>query len=111
MCPNAYIGKVDNRDRVLCRKQNDKICPFVRWCNNANCWKPLQSQKICRLRTEYKIPDGAFEVRFEKKGELYIETNDSVVVLKNPFEFIPKYVTLVKKDNDYIIDKNNGFGK
>ena len=111
MCPDSYIGEVENRDRVLCKKQNGKICPFVRWCNNANCWKPLQSQEICSLRTEYKIPDGSFKVRFEKKGELYIETNESVVVLKNPFNFVPKYVALIQENDGYIINTKSGFSK
>ena len=56
MCPDSYIGKVDNRDRILCKRQNDNICPFVRWCNVSDCWKPLPSQDTCRLKSEYIVP-------------------------------------------------------
>lgn len=111
MCPDSYIAKVENRDRVMCKKQENKICPFVRWCNNSECWKPLDSQENCRLRSKFEIPQGASRVRFEKKGNLYIEVENSVIVLKNPFTFVPKYVTLYKSKDKYIINKSKGYGE
>lgn len=112
MCPDSYIGKVDNRDRILCKRQNGNICPFVRWCNVSDCWKPLPSQDTCRLKSEYTVPEKASRVRFEKKGELYIEVeNNMVITLKNPFDFVPKYITLYKTKNGYGINKNKGYGK
>ena len=42
------------------------------------------------------------KVLFEKRGKLYIETNDEigqVIALDNPFDEIPKAVKLIKRQN------------
>lgn len=110
ICPDSYRGKVGNREMVKCRKQGGNVCPFVYWCENAQDWKPIRNtQETCLLRTKINKPDNASVVRFIKKGKLYIEYKDGVVVLDNPFNFVPKYVTLIHKGEKFYIDKKKGF--
>lgn len=111
MCPDSYKDKVRNREMIKCRKQGGNICPFVYWCEKIQDWKPLRdTQETCMIRTRVEKPDNASIVRFEKKGQLYIEYDNGVIVLDNPFNFVPKYVTLIKgKNGTFYINKKKGY--
>lgn len=110
MCPDSYKEKVGDRDMIKCKRQDGNVCPYVYWCNKIEDWKPLRNtQDTCKLRTLVNIPDGSSKVRFEKKGKLYIDYNNEVIVLDNPFPFIPQYVTLIIKNGNFYINKKKGY--
>lgn len=111
MCSDSYREKVGSRDVIKCRRQDGNICPYVYWCNKIDDWRPLRdTQDTCKLRTNDDVPKSASVVRFEKKGKLYIENENSVIAIDNPFDFVPKYVTLMKgKNGVFYINKKKGF--
>lgn len=110
MCPDSYKEKVGARDMIKCKRQDGNICPFVYWCDKIEDWKPLRdTQDTCKLRRIENIPSNASKVRFEKKGKLYIDHNNQVVVIDNPFNFVPQYVTLIVKGNNFYINKKKGY--
>lgn len=108
MCGDAYKDTNNTaRGIIRCRKQNGEICPFVYWCTKIDDWRPLRNtQDTCKLRTGKEIPINGHKVRFEKKGKLYIEYNNGVIVLNNPFDYTPTYVELIIKGDKVYIKKN-----
>lgn len=45
------------------------------------------------------IPKNYYKVQFEKKNSLYIEVKNNIIILKNPFNYVPVYVKLSKDRN------------
>lgn len=80
------------------------------FCNKTMTWKESQSMpKSCPVKGKKKdIPKGYSVVAYERKGNLYIESNGFIHVVKSPYEQgkAPKYVKLCKnKQGNYYIDK------
>ena len=62
--------------------------------------------KQCKVALNQKVPKGYHKVAFERKGKLYIEVDNILVVLPNPFDNIPRYVKLYKnKSGEWHIRK------
>lgn len=120
MCPYAYYGKLENynRDIILCKKQDNKMCSFTRYCNKKNMMIPNDrfgyTMEDCKMRYEVEIPKGSSRVRktvsdskflyvdIEIKGNLYTHK------LKNPYPNgeIPDYVYVQEGLDGYeIVDK------
>ena len=54
---------------------------------------------VCKLRKPERsitLNKNEYKVRFEKDGELYIEMGDYVIQKKNPYDYIPEKVTMIK---------------
>lgn len=103
MC--EYCEKGSYYGFCTCVKSNN-ICPFMRRCNMEHKWLPIDAMNTCNLRlpeTEVVLKQGEYLVRFEKNGELYIEIDNYVVVKKNPFDYVPTKVELVRVDNEMYI--------
>ena len=49
------------------------------------------------------IPTNTNKVRFEKRGKLFIEVENFVIELDNPYDYIPQYVELIKQKGEYFI--------
>lgn len=43
------------------------------------------------------------KVRFEKDGNLYVEYKNTVLIFKNPFDYVPDGVELVRVENELYI--------
>ena len=60
--------------------------------------------EYCKIRKEsVVVPDGKNKVRFEKNGKLFVELEDSVITVDNPFDEVPQFVEIVAKNNEYYI--------
>lgn len=100
-CRYCTVGKYD--EFCTCKK-NGQICPFVRRCTRDRVWKPLDSMSKCTLRTEeVKVPKGMNRVRFELHGELYVEVDEFVYSIKNPYDYIPELVELTSINDTWYI--------
>lgn len=90
MC--KYVSLSDG----VCKVNNQK-CPFVYFCNKIQCYKPLRSMpEECKMTQQKEAPKGFHKVRFERRHKLYIEIEGNIVVLENPYEYIPSYVKTTK---------------
>lgn len=96
MCEDCIIG--DYEEYCKCKLSGD-ICPYVRRCTTNRVWLPLDSMPHCILEKEKNHGN----VRFEKKGYLYIDTVDGVVKVKNPFNFVPNNVKVIKNKGEWVI--------
>ena len=99
------------RNYIHCDITNER-CIMTRYCSVVNdiinidgymtkCNKYINKEESMTINKE--TPN---KVLFEKRGKLYIETNDEigqVVALDNPFDTVPKAVCLVLTDNNYYI--------
>lgn len=86
-------------DYCRCKKTGE-ICPFVRRCTNEMRWKPLNSMANCTYRLkEEKMNKNEYNVRFALKGKLFVEIDNYVKEIDNPFDIIPKKVELVWVDD------------
>ena len=100
-CPYCNIAPYNSY--CSCNKSNE-ICPFTRRCSTRMAHVPLASMNNCQLRKEEEmIPTNTNKVRFEKRGKLFIEVNDHVIELKNPYDYIPDYVYLVNVNGENYI--------
>lgn len=70
-------------------------CPFVYFCTKTNTWKMLKYSK-CKIKESQKIPNGYYKVCFERHGNLYIEVDNKIEIVKNPFKEIPLFVKIFK---------------
>ena len=99
------------RNYIYCDIANER-CIMTRYCGIVNdiinidgymnkCKRYIDKEESMVVNKE--TPN---KVLFEKRGKLYIETNDEigqVVALDNPFDNVPKAVCLVLADNNYYI--------
>lgn len=91
-----------------CSLLND-MCPWAYFCNKDSKWKFKKEGNSCKIKINTKIPNGYYEVCFERKGNLYISINDQIKVIKNPFDEIPKYVKVYRtKNNQWKLKKYEG---
>ena len=100
-CPYCNIAPYNSY--CSCNKSNE-ICPFTRRCSTRMAHVPLASMNNCQLRKEEEmIPTNTNKVRFEKRGKLFIEVENFVIELDNPYDYIPQYVELIKQKGEYFI--------
>jgi hypothetical protein len=106
MCPYVYYKDENGRSYLFCKKSND-ICPFSRFCRTQNKVIPTNSQDNCLLRTKKEVPEGCCNVRFEKKGKLYVDYEDRVIVVVNPYDIVPDYVKIGirRKSGEFYVKK------
>ena len=106
MCPYSFYKNLNGRDYIYCLK-TDGVCPFTRYCTIIGKMIPndrkYYTMEDCNLKNEKVLENGEYKVRFEKKGFLYVEINDSVKMFKNIFNDIPVSVKLVFVDGEYYI--------
>lgn len=97
-CPFCIIAPFND----FCRcKKTGNICPFVRRCLNEMRWKPLNSMGNCTYRLEEaKMNKNEYKVRFAIKGKLFIEIDNYVKEIDNPYDTVPQKVELVWVDGE-----------
>jgi hypothetical protein len=103
-----YDGEKDsfNMQHLYCNISKQE-CHAIRRCMTVKQIVSTDGHKNCKLYIEMESnvgvnKDTPNKVLFEKRGKLYIETNDSigqVIALDNPFDTIPQAVKLIKKQN------------
>jgi hypothetical protein len=112
-CKFSYIKYKDNLNRsILYCSVTKERCPLVRFCNRLNDYINIDGCTNCRfvsLGEDIKAESKGLKnkVRFERNGKLYIEVNDQVIVLDNPFSEVPRYVNVVKVGDMYVIDTSH----
>ena len=75
------------------------ICPWAYYCNKKSQWLFKSEGSECKVLKNQSKPDGYFCVRFEKHGYLYVDMEDHVEVIQNPFDEVPLYVKASKMKN------------
>lgn len=93
--------------RLYC-KLNGRQCIYSKKCLKQERFIPLDNQGECYLFNMEKkknIPDGSRFVRFEHKGYLFVEINDShTIKIKNTLgQQVENYVYIRQKGTDYEI--------
>lgn len=84
------------KDLNKCRITNSS-CPYMYYCTKLQVWKPLKSSpKKCKIAENKEIPKGYCKVCFSRKGYLYVDIGNTNYMLKNPFDYIPKFVKVYK---------------
>ena len=93
---------IENKCKIT--KEN---CPFVYWCDKFQMWKPNKYMpKNCKVKQmNVNQYNGKYKVGFHHNGYLYVNINNEPHKLENPFNFIPDYVEIEKKDGVYIVKK------
>lgn len=79
------------------------VCPYMYYCDKIRAYKPSMSMPInCKIQERAKMPKGAYKVRDERKGWLYVDYKDITIKVKNPFDHVPQYVYVQKlKTGEY----------
>lgn len=98
-----YCNVVNYKETPTCKKQDGAICPYVRRCTQHQIWKPLDYMAQCPVRF---AKNG--NVQFERHGYLYVEQDNQVIKVKNPYNYIPENVELRKYKGNYkVVVKEN----
>ncbi len=85
---------------------NKQNCPFVYFCNKNNKWLPSKFMPVdCKIKSNVVIPKGQYRVCFSRHNELYVQVGDRTLVFENPFDYVPTFVKLVKKNGKWAIKK------
>lgn len=110
MCKYGFYGEEESRPQIYC-KLNNQVCLFSKFCVNQGKYIHKEGVEHCYMieqASKKQIPDGAYYVRFIKKGFAYIELdNNTVIKVKDTLGNITNYVYLIKDNNgEYIISLN-----
>lgn len=101
MCENVILN---NRCKIT-----QQICPFMYFCERTQIWRANNYMpKNCKVKETQNNAvkhKGKYRVINYRKDFLYVEINDVVYKLKNPFDFVPDYVDVLKRNGVYIIKK------
>ena len=108
-CKYSKINENDsaNRHYLYCKIHNNEMCPLIRYCSKIKDFINIDAyDKKCKYFIKGETMKREFEnkVLFEKKHKLYIEINDTIITVENPFEYIPEFVKLVKVKSEYYVD-------
>jgi len=106
-CEYAYYKEEETYyPRLYCRL-NNHYCIYSKKCLKQERFIPTDNQGECyimNMEKRKKIPKGSYYVRFEHKGNLFVEIDDShVVQIKNTLSGVTDYVYVKKVDNNYEI--------
>ena len=99
ICKYCEIG--DYFNTCICTLNNN-ICPFMRRCNVEKRWLPLNTMEQCHARMEVNkvdiVENGKYNVLFEKNHQLYVEVDNAIIKVDNPFDVTPTKVNLNEVD-------------
>lgn len=99
MC--EYVNLTDKK----CRLTNE-ICPYVYYCERTRSNKPSKNMPVnCKVKIQTEIPKGAYQVAFERKGKLYVNVKNNIVIVDNPFDYVPMFVKMNKTGGKWRIRK------
>lgn len=100
MCQFAYYNEKDKIPQIHC-KLNNGLCLYSKFCYKQNKYIHREGVENCYMALEEirkTIPNGAYYVRFVRKGFAYVEINDKVVKIKDDIG-IDNYVYLRLNEN------------
>lgn len=100
MCENVIL---ENKCKITQRP-----CPFMYWCDKTQTWRANNYMpKNCKVKEQTNAVKhkGKYQVRDCRNGFLYVDINGITYRIKNPFDFVPDYVDVVKRSGVYIIKK------
>ena len=94
-------------------KATNSICPYIYFCNKTLTWKESKTTpKDCKIKIDAENKKnkgrGYYKVIKERKGKLYINIDNEVCILDNPYknEECPEFVRVSKnKLGEYYIKK------
>ncbi len=76
-----------------------EICPYVYWCDRKQIWKNSKNMpQDCTVKLNFETPSSQYRVREERKGSLFVDIEGYTYEIKNPFDYIPKYVSVEKTE-------------
>lgn len=103
MCPYAYYYKPEShyKELIYC-KRTSNMCGYSRMCSKLNKVMPNRME-VCTLAQLKNIPTDSNRVRFEKRGKLYIEVENTVIALSNPYDHVPDYVYVVAVGGEWYL--------
>lgn len=74
-----------------------QVCPYLYFCNKIQKYKfSSLAPSNCKIKRNMEIPEGYYQVCFERRGELYIDVNGVIEIIQNPYDFTPLYVKMNK---------------
>ena len=102
-CQYGFYKKTEtNRPKLYCKITND-LCVYSKLCLKVNKYIYNDKSEECMIRKENdkkSIPNGAYYVRFVKKGYAYVELGDTVVKVKcDDLDNIINYI-YIQQNND-----------
>lgn len=90
-----HIDLVEGKCKIT--KEN---CPYVYFCNRTQSYRILSSMPLkCKIEENIECPKGFYKVCFERDGNLYVEINNEVKIIKNSFDYTPAYVKIRRLKN------------
>ena len=78
------------------------ICPWTYFCNKEQKWKFKLEGNSCKVKNKNTIPKGYYKVCFERHNNLYVEVDNCIQIIPNPYTDVPLYVKLYKLKNGEI---------
>lgn len=84
------------------------VCPFMYFCDKTQTWKENSYMpKNCHVKNQNNTVKhkGKYKVRDCRKGYVYVDIEGYTHKIKNPFDFVPDYVDIIKRNGKYIIKK------
>lgn len=99
-CPYCKVGAY--MDFCKCTKQEGApICPHVYRCAKLQIWKQLDAMLNCPIRRKQG------NVKMARHGYLYVQVDNQIIKVKNPYDYIPENVQLRKYKGNYKVVKEN----
>ena len=85
---------------------NNGICPFVYWCDKLQIWRANKYMPTnCKMKPNTVRHKGKYQVKDCRKGFLYVDIDGAIYKILNPFDFVPDYVDVQKREGKFQIKK------
>lgn len=96
-----------NLSNGVCNITNQS-CPYTYFCNRTYTIQPSKNiPDNCKIKQNRECPIGYYKVCFERRGKLYVQVNEYVELIDNPYDFVPSFVKLTKLKNGNCKIKGN----
>ena len=88
MCQYAYYNDREKIPQLHCKisQLSNDICLYSKFCYKQNKYIHREGVENCYMAIEHNkqnIPNGAFYVRFVRKGYAYVEMGNRVIKIKD----------------------------
>nr|DAR61738.1 MAG TPA: hypothetical protein [Caudoviricetes sp.] len=87
-------------------RANGEVCPYVYFCTKARANRVSKHMPSnCKVKLNAEVPKGSYRVAYERKGKLYVDVKNQIVIVDNIYDFTPLYVKLYKSGGKWRIRK------
>ena len=83
------------------------VCPYLYYCYRTLKYKEsMHMPDVCKVKEAYEAPKGFYKVSYGKRNNLYVIKDNIIIIVDNPYDYIPTYVKMEMKNGSWKITES-----